>query len=132
MARSPVAPMSSRRSPSAPTRCRSAGFIVDYFPANEGELGEVVGHPADLVVVAGGDGTVAKVVAAAMPEGPPIAIMPLGTANNIARSLGIEGRPDDIVASWAARKTRPFYPTSVSGPWGTRRLSEGIGFGAFE
>jgi len=109
-----------------------AGFRVDYFPAKESELAEVVGHPADLVVVAGGDGTVAKVVAVAMPEGPPIAIMPLGTANNIARSLGIEGRPDDIVASWAARKTRPFYPTSVSGPWGTLRLSEGIGFGAFE
>jgi diacylglycerol kinase (ATP) len=109
-----------------------AGYRVEYFSAKESDLAEVIGHPADLVVVAGGDGTVAKVVAVATPEGPPIAILPLGTANNIARSLGIEGRPDDIVASWEARKTRRFYPTRASGPWGTRRLSEGIGFGAFE
>ncbi|HYU11719.1 MAG TPA: diacylglycerol kinase family protein, partial [Stellaceae bacterium] len=109
-----------------------AGFRIEYFSAKECDVAEVVGHPADLLVVAGGDGTVAKVVAVAKPEGPPIAILPLGTANNIARSHGIEGRPDDIVASWEARKTRPFYPISVSGPWGTCRLSEGIGFGAFE
>ena len=109
-----------------------AGYRVDYFSAKECDLAEVAGRPADLVVVAGGDGTVGKVVAVAMPEAPPIAILPLGTANNIATSLGIAGPLGDIVASWAARKTRPFYPASVSGPWGTRRLSEGIGFGAVE
>jgi diacylglycerol kinase (ATP) len=93
---------------------------------------EAVGRPADLIVVAGGDGTVAKVIAVAAPEGPQIAILPLGTANNIATSLGIGGVPEEIVASWAARKMRPFYPIAADGPWGTRRLAEGIGFGALE
>ena len=109
-----------------------AGYRVDYFSAKECDIAEVVEQSADLVVVAGGDGTVARVVAVATPEGPPIAILPLGTANNIAISLGIAGPLDDLVASWAAGKTRPFYPVSVSGPWGTRRLCEGIGFGAVE
>jgi hypothetical protein len=27
---------------------------------------------------------------------------------------------------------RPYYPFSASGPWGMRRLTEGVGFGAFE
>jgi diacylglycerol kinase (ATP) len=109
-----------------------AGYRVDFFSVDECDLAEAVGRPADLIVVAGGDGTAAKVVAVAVPERPPIAILPLGTANNIARSLAIWGAPEEIVASWTARKTRPFYPIAADGPWGTRRLAEGIGFAAFE
>ena len=109
-----------------------AGYRVDFFSVDECDLAEAVGRPADLIVVAGGDGTVAKIVAVADPEGTPIAILPLGTANNIATSLGIGGAPKEIVASWAARKTRAFYPIAADGPWGRRRLAEGIGFGAFE
>jgi diacylglycerol kinase (ATP) len=109
-----------------------AGYRVEYFSTEECDLAEAVERPADLIVVAGGDGTVAKIVAAAPPEGPPIAILPIGTANNIATSLGIGGAPEEIVASWAARKTRAFYPIAADGPWGRRRLAEGIGFGALE
>lgn len=109
-----------------------AGYSVEYFPAKESDLGEVLGHPAELIVSAGGDGTVARVVAQARPEGPPIAILPLGTANNIAKSLGIAGKIDDLVAGWPEARARLYYPISASGPWGVRRLTEGIGFGAFE
>ena len=108
------------------------GYSVAYFPAKESDLSEVLGHPAELVVSAGGDGTVARVVAQARPEGPPIAILPLGTANNIAKSLGLAGEIDDLVAGWPEARARPYYPISASGPWGVRRLTEGIGFGAFE
>ncbi len=54
-------------------------------------IGEV--QPA-VVVAAGGDGTVsdtARAIAEAPPGNPPaLAILPLGTANNVARSLGLE------------------------------------------
>ena len=54
-------------------------------------IGEV--QPA-VVVAAGGDGTVsdtARAIAEAPPGDPPaLAILPLGTANNVARSLGLE------------------------------------------
>jgi len=109
-----------------------AGYKVSYFAAKQSDLAEALKHPADLVVAAGGDGTVARVVRAARPEGPPIAILPLGTANNIATSLGIAGPLDDLVASWRKSRLRPYYPISASGPWGVRRLAEGVGFGAFE
>jgi diacylglycerol kinase (ATP) len=109
-----------------------AGYSVEYFPAKESDLNEVLGHPAEIVVSAGGDGTVARVVAHARSDGPPIAILPLGTANNIANSLGIGGAIEDLVAGWPEARARPYYPISVSGPWGVRRLIEGIGFGAFE
>ena len=109
-----------------------AGYEVDYFPAKPSDLAEVLGHPAEIIVSAGGDGTIARVIAQARSDGPPIAILPLGTANNIANSLGIAGQLEDLVASWAEGRARPYYPISVSGPWGVRRLCEGIGFGAFE
>jgi diacylglycerol kinase (ATP) len=109
-----------------------AGYRVEYFSTEDCDIARAVKLAAGLIVVAGGDGTIAKVVVAATPEGPPIAILPLGTANNIAASLGIGGPMQEIVAGWTARRTRPFYPVRADGPWGSRRLAEGIGFGAVE
>src|SRR5204862_5677615 len=68
-----------------------AGYSVSYFPAKTCDLGEVLGHPAEIIVSAGGDGTVARVVREARSDGPPIAVLPLGTANNIAPSPGTGG-----------------------------------------
>ena len=45
-----------------------------------------------IVIAAGGDGTVGDVAAAVLdagPTAPALAILPLGTANNVARSLGL-------------------------------------------
>src|SRR5689334_11376792 len=109
-----------------------AGYSVAYFAVKNGGLAEALGHPAEIIVAAGGDGAVARVVAEVRYDGPPIAILPLGTANNIATSLGIAGSDQDLVASWQKGRSRPYYPISASGPWGMRRLTEGVGFGAFE
>jgi len=62
---------------------------------------------ADLLIAAGGDGTVASVVRAIVGRvDTPLLILPVGTANNIARSLGID-RPEldlDVVREkWTAR-----------------------------
>ena len=54
----------------------------------------------DLVVAAGGDGTVATVAGVALKAGTPLAILPLGTANNIAMSLGVKGSLPELIASW--------------------------------
>ena len=43
----------------------------------------------DLVIVAGGDGTVTKVARELKNRKTPLAILPSGTANNIASSLGV-------------------------------------------
>ena len=94
------------------------GHTVSYFVAKECDLAEALGQPAEVIVAAGGDGMVARVVAHARSDGPPIAILPLGTANNIAHSLEIDGSFDDVVASWQGARARPYYPLSASGPWG--------------
>lgn len=43
----------------------------------------------DLVIIGGGDGTISSCVPALLDSGLPVAILPLGTANDLARSLGI-------------------------------------------
>ena len=55
------------------------------------------GAAADLYVVAGGDGTVGKVITGIRDRNIPVAIIPSGTANNIAKSLCIEGSLDTLV-----------------------------------
>ncbi len=48
----------------------------------------------DLVAVAGGDGTVSKMVGKFLETKVPLTIIPLGIANNIAHSLGITDMPN--------------------------------------
>ena len=60
------------------------------------ELDEAVACGADRVVVAGGDGSIAPVAAAAGAAGLPLAVVPAGTANDFARRLGL---PDGLSAA---------------------------------
>lgn len=109
-----------------------AGFAVACFSNRKHDLEKALDERADIVAIAGGDGTVAKVASRIGPNTCPIAVLPLGTANNIAKSLGI-GRPTvELVAGWHIEKHMAFYPIGVTGPWGRCRIIEGIGFGAIE
>lgn len=47
----------------------------------------------DMVVIGGGDGTMNAAAAGLVETGLPLAVIPLGTANDLARTLGI---PDDL------------------------------------
>ena len=46
----------------------------------------------DFVIIAGGDGTLRFAIEGLLSTGLPVGILPLGTANNLARSLGIPTR----------------------------------------
>ncbi len=83
----------------------------------------------DLVVVAGGDGTVRGAVHAIRGQGVPLAILPLGTANNIARSLGIEGTSAELARGWAGARRVSFDLGLARGPWGASTFLEGVGAG---
>lgn len=50
----------------------------------------------DLVIVCGGDGTINSAAKGVMATGLPMGIMPMGTANDLARTLAI---PDDLLAA---------------------------------
>jgi len=47
------------------------------------------GPDADIVIIGGGDGTISLSMKAFLPLGKPLGILPLGTANDLARTLGI-------------------------------------------
>jgi diacylglycerol kinase (ATP) len=85
--------------------------------------------PAELVVAAGGDGTVAAAARALAGSSIPLAVLPLGTANNLAFTLGLNGPIERLAASWHDAERRPLDLGTVQGDWGTRRFVEGIGGG---
>jgi diacylglycerol kinase family enzyme len=82
------------------------------------------------VVAAGGDGTVVKVIGELRGRNLPLAIVPLGGANNVARSLGITGDPFAIArAGWRNAIRRPLDIGIAAGPWGQRLFVEAVGIG---
>jgi len=87
--------------------------------------------PADLVVAAGGDGTVRRVALAAAEHGVPFAVIPIGTANNIAKTIGLLGDAGELIESWSAspRARQPFDLGEAVAPWGEDRFVEGLGGG---
>jgi YegS/Rv2252/BmrU family lipid kinase len=83
-------------------------LVVEEF-GDSGEAGDDLKRHApdvDLAIVCGGDGTVACVGLAAHKAGLPLGILPLGTANDLARTLDL---PMDLEAACrviAAGRTR--------------------------
>jgi diacylglycerol kinase family enzyme len=109
---------------------RRAGHEAAYFPLRDAAWMGAADTFADVVAAAGGDGTVEEVAVAMAGRQLPIAVLPLGTANNIARALGQADVPlEDLVAGWADARRQPFDIGVASGPWGTRRFLEGVGAG---
>ncbi|WP_336515500.1 diacylglycerol/lipid kinase family protein [Pollutibacter soli] len=90
---------------------------------------------ADLVVVAGGDGTVKKISVAAMEAtiNPLIGVLPMGTANNLATSLGIPQDIKRIISSWKEGKAKAiaFDTGVINNPVISDFFIEGVGFGIF-
>ena len=69
----------------------------------------------EAIVAAGGDGTVNAVVngLAGMPR--PVALLPLGTANLLAREIGLPRRADRLGELIATAPTQPVWPGRVEG-----------------
>lgn len=85
----------------------------------------------DLILAAGGDGTVHKIAQKMMGRDTPVGILPLGTANNLARSLDLERPVEEIIANLDRYEPRRMGVGSAVGPWGERRFLEGFGVGLF-
>jgi diacylglycerol kinase family enzyme len=111
---------------------RREGHKPRYQSAKEKGWARVLDKKADLVVVAGGDGTVANVTRHMVGRGMPVAVLPAGTANNIARSLGLLERPfEELVRSWTDARRVRLDVGIACGPWGERYFIEGLGAGLF-
>lgn len=107
-----------------------AGHKVRYESTRDKGWAKALKKEADLVAVAGGDGTVGKVARRLIGEDLPIAILPMGTANNISKTLGIAGLPvTRLIPSWESARRVTFDAGVATGPWGERYFIEGVGTG---
>jgi diacylglycerol kinase (ATP) len=110
---------------------RQQGYDPAYEPTFTDDFAESLQDPGDLVVIAGGDGTVVKIAPHLVGRSIPVGLLPLGTANNIATSLGIHGEPAAIIAGWDLSRRKPFDVGLINGPAGKACFFESVGFGLF-
>ncbi|HUH32769.1 MAG TPA: diacylglycerol kinase family protein [Daejeonella sp.] len=113
----------------------SKGFQCDYASVKEGGWDEI-SDDTDFIVVAGGDGTVRKVIdkmlnRKVIDKKFPLAILPLGTANNLAKTLQVDVTAEEAVESWLLARKRPFDVGKIYGISGKKFFIEGLGYGIF-
>ncbi|MBV8491174.1 MAG: YegS/Rv2252/BmrU family lipid kinase [Candidatus Eremiobacteraeota bacterium] len=80
----------------------------------------------DCIVAVGGDGTIARMIPRAIELGVPLGVVPIGTFNELARTLGI---PFDVSAACAtigAGHTRTIDVARVNGAYYTSEASLGV------
>ena len=106
-----------------------AGHHATYQSTKEPGFRKALKQPADLVLAAGGDGTIGKVAFRLIDSGIPLSVLPLGTANNLARALGFVASPEEIIARLERGKKQVFDVGLATGPWGERYFFEGVGGG---
>jgi diacylglycerol kinase (ATP) len=109
---------------------RAGHEVVCDVSSNEALLQALLG-PCDLVAVAGGDGTIGATAEVMIGSPVPLAALPLGTANNIARTLGFIGEPEDLIATWRDSASRPFDVARFHANGEPGRFYECFGFGIF-
>ena len=107
-----------------------AGCDVTYLPTDDPQLGRRIAEAPELLAIAGGDGTVARVLTHVDRDTAPVTILPMGTANNLARALGICAPIPDLIAGLRRGQLRPLDLGLSDGPWGRQRFFESAGFGA--
>ena len=107
-----------------------AGHETNCHSIKDREYKQALRQGTDLVLVAGGDGAVGKVARRLVGRNVPLSVLPFGTANNLARSLGFaDSTPAKIIASLHRAIYRTFDIGHVIGPWKKRYFFEGAGGG---
>lgn len=118
------------------TQLQNVGFECSYYSTKKTEQDEFISDRADIMAVVGGDGTVRKLADQMLNRKVinrrlPIALLPCGTANNIGRTLNIDGTEEEIVGRWANENIQPFDVAEVKGLKETNFIMEALGFGVF-
>lgn len=115
---------------------------IGYHPvyratASADDIEEALAGAQGTIFVAGGDGTLRAVALhlLARPDSERAAlrlgVIPMGTANNVARTLGVLGNPLDVIRAYAGAQAVPFDVGRVQAPWGDDLFLEACGCGLF-
>jgi YegS/Rv2252/BmrU family lipid kinase len=81
----------------------------------------------NLLIAAGGDGTIHQVANVAVPLGLPMGVMPLGTANDFSRTLGLPTNPKEAAALIADGPSMPVDVGRVNGHYFLNAAHLGLG-----
>ena len=108
-----------------------AGHDVVYHSTKSKKLGRALESPGDAVVIAGGDGAVRKIALRLIGRNVPVGILSMGTANNIAKALGVDGSIKKLIRGLEKARKVKVDVGVVRGPWGDLPFLEGVGVGAF-
>ncbi len=109
-----------------------AGHSPTFQSSKDASWDKALEKASDLVAVAGGDGMVGQVVKRMIGRRIPIAILPMGTANNIATALGVNNlNIDELIFGWTSARRVKFDVGNAQGPWGSKPFIEGFGMGLF-
>lgn len=103
-----------------------AGHRISRVVEHGEQLGQACRESHDCVAAAGGDGTVARVGRVLAYGQMPLAIVPLGTANNIAASLGIVADPERTINAWKGQHVVRIDVGAVEDAQGRCLFLEGV------
>lgn len=80
---------------------RECGHTVVAQSVERPDWEQALVDPGDVIAIAGGDGTVARIAGKMIGNPVPIAVIPMGTANNIATAIGVSGTARQMIAAWS-------------------------------
>jgi len=106
-------------------------FESDSEAATAARVDAAVRAGVDVVVAAGGDGTVRSVASRMLDSETALGILPLGSAMNLARSLGIPRELDAAAAVIAAGHSRSIDVGDVGGRVFVEQVNVGLSAEAF-
>jgi diacylglycerol kinase (ATP) len=111
---------------------KKAGFEeVQYCSTKENDYKKILELPTDLIFVAGGDGTLGKISKHLKNTEIPIALLPFGTANNIAKTLNFYDRADELIKNILKAEKKPFNIGLLKSQGSEKEFLESVGFGLF-
>ena len=111
------------------------GFECRYSSTKKKDLKEL-DPETDFLIIAGGDGTIRKVTKVLMERKAidktwPIGLLPLGTANNIAKTLDLHGDTEILIKTWHQEKLQTFDVGKICEFEEAPFFLESFGFGIF-
>ena len=107
----------------------NAGYEVLYVSIKRKDWERVFREPIERAIIAGGDGTVSRLAPWLAGRNIPFCILPLGTANNCARSLGQMHTVESIISRFHSAPIKKLDLGIVTSTAGHRIFIESVGVG---
>lgn len=114
----------------------SAGFECSYSSTKQFRWENMETDEFDFLVLAGGDGTVRKIAdellsRKVIEKNLPLGLLPMGTANNIAKTLGLSDDPAAVIRGWHDPVHKKFDVGKINGLKEPAFFLESFGYGLF-